>query len=142
MTMKKSFYNEDTQEWNSVGVPVMNEIHAALKPIFAKYKDDHYVREIAQLVCQEGEQLALSYVFDRRSQLNEQERLRQQENLSSPELPELVRLNLGKPQIINGKDCSKIDAVKTLRNLTGVSLKDAKDWVESNMAEYHPEVYK
>src|ERR1700748_427351 len=136
MTMKRSFYNEDTQEWNSVGVPVMNEVHAALKPIFNKYKDIHYVREIAQLVCQEGEQLALSYVFDRRRQLNEQERLRQEENLRDPNLPELVRKTM-----VNNPAPKKIAAIKALRNLAGISLKDAKDWVEANMPEYHPDVY-
>jgi len=138
--MKTKLFNEDTESYSIEGSHIGNEFDAAILAVFNKYSDKYFVRELEVIAFSSVSMAACKAVMDQQRKFNEARKAEIAANVSDPNLVDKVRKQA--TLLSNGFQNTFIVAIKALRSLTGMGLKEAKDWVETNMSEFHPSVHE
>jgi ribosomal protein L7/L12 len=131
--MKTRLFREDSESYTEAANQIANEFDRAIKAVFDKYSDLYYMRELEVIAMSSVSLATCQSVMDSQHLRNEKRKAEQAEALANPNLADKVR-EFSTFNYPNNQ--SKINAIKSLRILTGIGLKEAKDWVEANMAEF------
>lgn len=136
--MKTKLFTEETESYTSEANQIAFEFENAIRPIFNKYFDKHHMRELEIIAYSSIAMVTIDAIFKIKHIELEKRVAEMTANLADTNLVTKVRelavvIKNGNPAVVD-----KITAIKALRQLTGMGLVDAKNWVESNMEEFKP----
>jgi len=144
--MKTKLFTEDTESYTIAANQIANEFDRAIREVFSKYADYHYARELEVIAISSVSMAAVQAVMNFQKRVSDNLKAEMAANLIDPNLADKVRDyckdNFNKLPSFNTIHSSLIQAIKALRQLTGMGLRESKDWVEKNMPEFHPDNYK
>lgn len=129
--MKTRLFTEDTESYTLEANQIANEFDRAIKAVFDKYSDMYYARELEVIALTSVSMNACRSVLDQQHSANEKRNAEMAKNLADPNLAEKVKdyVRAEFPQNQRGL----IPTIKALRILTGIGLKEGRDWVEANL---------
>lgn len=137
--MKQSLFHEDG-DYTLQANDISREFDNVIRAIFQKHIEKYSVRELELIASHSVSMMSCEALLNLRSIKENERKAEMLKNLSDPELANKVRKCV-KSNFPNTTS-HKIAAIKSLRELTGILLVDAKNWVEANMAEFQNEKQK
>jgi ribosomal protein L7/L12 len=132
--MKTRLFLEDTESYTIEANQIANEFDRAIRAVFDKYNSMYYTRELEVIAISSVSMAACKSVMDRQHVASEARKAEMVKNLSDPNLADKVRAHAA--ENYTNSSVPKIDAIKSCRILTGLGLKESKEWVEANMSEF------